>query len=257
MCSSDLIRRTALAQGSWCREISKNAYEIREVARKYIAFSRDNTYDKDVIYRIPICETCQAMNAEIALEAVEYLLDGQRDTLWDKQSGHREETNLPERQERWAKALAGVYWPGRMEEAAPHLFIDGAHNPGAIEVFVDSVRRLKSGKTGGDVLVFSAVSDKKYEKMIAYLCRHLEVRAIIVTKIEDDRGVPAEELLKLFRKYTKTETLCCPRLADALLEARRLQKDGGSAGDIYCLGSLYLAGMVKKLLSGGGLDVEF
>ncbi len=144
-----------------------------------------------------------------------------------------------------------------MEEAAPHLFIDGAHNPGAIEVFVDSVRRLKSGKTGGDVLVFSAVSDKKYEKMIAYLCRHLEVRAIIVTKIEDDRGVPAEELLKLFRKYTKTETLCCPRLADALLEARRLQKDGGSAGDIYCLGSLYLAGMVKKLLSGGGLDVEF
>ena len=41
------------------------------------------------------------MNAEIALEAVEYLLDGQRDTLWDKQSGHREETNLPERQERW------------------------------------------------------------------------------------------------------------------------------------------------------------
>ena len=85
----------------------------------------------------------------------------------------------------------------------------------------------------------------------------LEVRAIIVTKIEDDRGVPAEELLKLFRKYTKTETLCCPRLADALLEARRLQKDGGSAGDIYCLGSLYLAGMVKKLLSGGGLDVEF
>ena len=255
--ASEVIRRTALAQGSWCREISKNAYEIREVARKYIAFSRDNTYDKDVIYRIPICETCQAMNAEIALEAVEYLLDGQRDTLWDKQSGHREEMNLPERQERWAKALAGVYWPGRMEEAAPHLFIDGAHNPGAIEVFVDSVRRLKSGKTGGDVLVFSAVSDKKYEKMIAYLCRHLEVRAIIVTKIEDDRGVPAEELLKLFRKYTKTETLCCPRLADALLEARRLQKDGGSAGDIYCLGSLYLAGMVKKLLSGGGLDVEF
>ena len=58
---------------------------------------------KMLLYRIPICETCQAMNAEIALEAAEYLLDGQRDTLWDKQSGHREETNLPERQERWAE----------------------------------------------------------------------------------------------------------------------------------------------------------
>ena len=46
--ASEVIRRTALARGSWCREISKNAYEIREVARKYIAFSRDNTYDKDV-----------------------------------------------------------------------------------------------------------------------------------------------------------------------------------------------------------------
>ena len=86
------------------------------------------------------------------------------------------------------------------------------------------------------MLVFSAVSDKKYEKMIAYLCRHLEVRAIIVTKIEDDRGVPAEELLKLFRKYTKTETLCCPRLADALLEARRLQRMGDLQGTFIAWG---------------------
>ena len=134
-----------------------------------------------------------------------------------------------------------------MEEAAPHLFIDGAHNPGAIEVFVDSVRRLKSGKTGEDVLVFSAVSDKKYEKMIAYLCRHLEVRAIIVTKIEDDRGVPAEELLKLFRKYTKTETLCCPRLADALLEARTAAKGWGICRGHLLPGVFVSGGHGKKI----------
>ena len=104
-----------------CREISKNAYEIREVARKYIAFSRDNTYDKDVIYRIPICETCQAMNAEIALEAVEYLLDG-RETLCGTNSRDTGKRRIF-RNGRSAglRRLQAYTGPGGWEEAAPHL----------------------------------------------------------------------------------------------------------------------------------------
>ena len=105
------------------------------------------------------------------------------------------------------------------------------------------------------MLVFSAVSDKEYEKMIAYLAGALHVAAVIVTQIEDDRGVGAEELFRLFQKYaTGQSVICRPRLLDALLEAEKQRKD--TEGDVYCIGSLYLAGMVKKLLSGGGLDVE-
>ncbi|QEK18855.1 hypothetical protein LAJLEIBI_02877 [[Clostridium] hylemonae DSM 15053] len=52
------------------------------------------------------------MNAVLALEAAEYLFRSTR------------------QQEKWQKALASVKWQGRMEEAAPHVTIDGAHNPG-------------------------------------------------------------------------------------------------------------------------------
>lgn len=70
-----------------------------------------------------------------------------------------------------------------MEECADHFIIDGAHNPGAIEAFVESVRALKEEEP--PILIFSAVSDKKYEQMIEYLCRHLQTKAFVVTEIED------------------------------------------------------------------------
>lgn len=123
--AAEVIRQTARKQGAPCREISKNAFEIQEVTRKHIAFSRANAYDKDVIYQVPICGCYQAMNAEIALEAAEYLLQGE-----------------VIHEDRWQKALASIHWEGRMEQAAPHLVIDGAHNPGAIEAFVESMKAL-------------------------------------------------------------------------------------------------------------------
>ncbi len=246
-----VIQKTAQEKKAYCREISKNAFEIREVDWKYIAFSRTNAYDKDVIYRIPICGCYQAMNAEIALEAAEYLLG--------KDMMDQPETTRT-RKERWAQALAGVHWPGRMEKAARHLLLDGAHNPGAVEAFVTSIQMLKKGKTQKDVVIFSAVSDKKYEQMIAYLCEHLDVKAFIVTEIADSRGVPAKELFRLFQKYSEKTIICRPLPADALKEAgiQLEQKDQEEKnGDIYCLGSLYLVGEMKKLLSGGGWDVKF
>ncbi len=230
--ASEVIRSAALEKGAPCREISKNAFEIQEVTRKYIAFSRANAYDKDVIdIRIPICGCYQAMNAEIALEAAEYLL-------------REEEVHT----ERWQRALSSLHWEGRMEEAAPHLIIDGAHNPGAIEAFVDSMKALGADKGEGPVLLFAAVSDKKYEQMIAYLCAHLNARAYVATEVEDARRVPAAELARVFRKYTAGKGCCEADLRDAL---RAAEAERGEDGDIYCLGSLYLAGMIKKLTSSG------
>lgn len=230
--ASEVIRRTALAQGSWCREISKNAYEIREVNWKYIAFSRANAYDKDVIYRVPICGCYQVMNAQIALEAAEYLL---KDEMIHKS--------------RWVDAIGSMHWEGRMERVAPHLVIDGAHNPGAVEAFAESVKALGADEGEGQVIIFSAVSDKKYEQMIEYLCRNMNASTYIVTEIEDKRRVPAEELERLFKKYTRKKVYRAGSLKEALEKAESERVDDG---DIFCLGSLYLAGMVKKLLAGGG-----
>ncbi len=230
--ASEVIRNTAMERGAPCREISKNAFEIREVTRKYIAFSRGNAYDKDVIYQVPICGCYQAMNAEIAICAAEYLM--------------RDEDIC---KERWKEAVASLQWEGRMEQAAPHLIIDGAHNPGAVEAFVESVNALGFNQNEAPVILFSAVRDKKYEQMIAYLCENLNARAYVVTEVDDARKVPADELGRVFKRYTAKKVICASDVDDALRAAREERK---GAGDVYCLGSLYLAGMIKKRLEGGG-----
>ena len=220
--AAEVIKAKASELGVSCREVTKNAYEIQEVHRKYIAFSRRSAYDKDVIFQVPMCGCYQAMNAELALEASEYLLAG-------------EEIHM----DRWKEALA------------EHITVDGAHNPGAMEAFVESVKALDESERGEMVLLFSAVSDKKYDQMIEYLCENLDVKAYVVTQIEDERGVPAEELADVFRRYTDRPVYCKERLEDAV---RTAMNERGETGEIYCLGSLYLVGMMKKLLAGGAID---
>ena len=232
--AAEVIKAKASELGVSCREVTKNAYEIQEVHRKYIAFSRRSAYDKDVIFQVPMCGCYQAMNAELALEASEYLLAG-------------EEIHM----DRWKEALAELHWEGRMDRVGAHITVDGAHNPGAMEAFVESVKALDESERGEMVLLFSAVSDKKYDQMIEYLCENLDVKAYVVTQIEDERGVPAEELADVFRRYTDRPVYCKERLEDAV---RTAMNERGETGEIYCLGSLYLVGMMKKLLAGGAID---
>lgn len=232
--AAEVIKAKASELGVSCREVTKNAYEIQEVHRKYIAFSRRSAYDKDVIFQVPMCGCYQAMNAELALEASEYLLAG-------------EEIHM----DRWKEALAELHWEGRMERVGAHITVDGAHNPGAMEAFVESVKALDESERGEMVLLFSAVSYKKYDQMIEYLCENLDVKAYVVTQIEDERGVPAEELADVFRRYTDRPVYCKERLEDAV---RTAMNERGETGEIYCLGSLYLVGMMKKLLAGGAID---
>ena len=221
-----------------CREISKNAFEIREVTRNHIAFSRRNAYDKDVIWQVPICGCYQVMNAQIALEALECLL------------GNCE--SEPDRRKKWVDAVASIHWEGRMEEVAEHVLVDGAHNPGAIEAFVESIHLLYPEPEPLPIVVFSAVADKDYEWMIAYLCRYLPAKLYIVTEIPDKRRVSAEELKKVFERYTDCEVVAKSDIGDALKEAY----DRRGESEIYCLGSLYLVGAIKERIAGGNNHAE-
>ena len=49
-----------------------------------------------------------------------------------------------------------------MERVAEHFLLDGAHNPGAVKAFVESVKAVFPGEK--PIVIFSVVSDKKYEK---------------------------------------------------------------------------------------------
>lgn len=228
--AAKVIRQTASEHQAPCRKITDHAYEIREVSRNHIAFSRKNAYDKDITWYVPICGTYQVKNAELALQALEYVFEGS-EIDWEK----------------WAKAIASVKWEGRMELAAPHLTVDGAHNPGALEAFVQSIHMLPKDKWELPVIIFSAVSDKKYEQMIAYLCREIKAKAYIVTEVDDRRKVPVKELGEIFEKYTSVPVYQRDSIKEVIDTAYEVRGDS----EIYCLGSLYLVGAVKKYLAGG------
>ncbi len=224
-----VIRRKAREMGSDCREISKNAFEIREITDKHIAFSRVNAYDKCVTWKLTGCGTYQMMNASLAIAAAEELLK-----------------NSKIHYEKWQKALSLLTWEGRMEEILPGVFVDGAHNPGAVEAFVESVQALTEAGDGEElpVILFSAVEDKEYEQMIAYLTKNMDAAAYVVTEIEDKRKVPAKVLAEVFERHTSRDVMAEPDIEKAVKKALKLK---GKRGRLYCLGSLYLVGEIKKI----------
>ena len=147
--------------------------------------------------------------------------------------------------------MYSVHWAGRMEEIKPGVYIDGAHNIGAIIKFVESVQNISQITKGKQVLLFSAVQEKDYKKMIAYLCRHMHLDEVIITTIADIRGENAEKLATIFQKYTDSTIIIEHTFKNAW---ERANKEKGTEGRLYCLGSLYLVGMIKELTVGGSLN---
>ena len=221
-CSNRVIEEKAAGLGISCKKIGKNAFDILGIEEKHIAFSCVNAYYEDVIWKLNNIGIYQPENAMLAMEAMRELF---------AESGHPA---------RWKAALFNVKWQGRMEEVLPGIYVDGAHNISAIERFTESVP--DTGK--GNLILFSAVQDKDYEEMIACLCRNVKADGYVVTHIEDKRAEDTEKLAAVFRKYTKKPVLVRASLQDAWEYVPKNQK----GRTVYCLGSLYLVGMVKAMI---------
>lgn len=220
--SNQVIEKRAKELGIPCKKVSKNAFEILENDEKYIAFSCANAYYGDVTWKLNNTGRYQAENAMLALEVMRYLF-GAKGEL-----------------QKWQETLRACKVGGRMEEVLPHIYIDGAHNISAIERFVESVPK----DTTGIGILFSVVEDKDYEEMIACLCQQVDADFFVITHIADKRAADTEKLAEIFRQYTEKPVLVQDSLKDAWNYVTSNQKDR----TIYCLGSLYLVGMVKALI---------
>ncbi len=236
---TEVIKKEAEEKQAPYFPVTDKSFTLQEVTGKYIAFSRSNAYDKSVTYQVPFCGYYQVMNAELAIEAAEYLLD------FAEKTGENQEKECVfcGYEATWARAIASMKWPGRMEYITEHMVVDGAHNPGAIEAFVKSISLLEEEEP--PVIMFSAVKDKDYKQMIRLLCSGINAKAFVVTEIEDERKVSAEVLAEIFKIYTTAPVRCCKNLSDATKAA---EEERQGKGLIYCLGSLYLVGMIKKYL---------
>ncbi|MCD7842835.1 MAG: hypothetical protein LUG56_10250, partial [Lachnospiraceae bacterium] len=197
----------------------------------------------------------------------------------------------PEHSISTAQAVEGIAltrWPGRMETVLPGVVLDGAHNADGIQEFIRTVQSVQ-GKTrlpaDGEsereqprriTLLFSAVSDKEYGKMIREICEGIQLSAVVVTQVGGSRVVPAERLAEAFRICLDgcsdtsadfsgtgaadhgTDEGSAPRtdanpqipvlvktdVREAFETALRLKGDGM----LFCAGSLYLVGELKAIL---------
>lgn len=140
------------------------------------------------------------------------------------------------------EGIRKVSWAGRMETILPGVIVDGAHNADGVAQFVKTVAQFR--KDNRVILLFSAVSDKEYEKMIRLICEQIKPDAVIAAQIQGERQILAENLAGLFRKYGADEVYAESEVPSALRKALKLQQ----GGMVFCVGSLYLIGEIKAFL---------
>ncbi|MDE5823774.1 MAG: bifunctional folylpolyglutamate synthase/dihydrofolate synthase, partial [Lachnospiraceae bacterium] len=232
---SDIIRDKAAKLHCRCHAVSENDYKINEIQKKFIDFSVVSRYYDYGRLIAATTAVYQAENAAVAVRTCEVL---------KKDCGFEEFTV-----ESIRVGIRKMHWSCRMEEVKPGVFIDGAHNEDGIAAFVQSLKQSPDLRNAGKdrcVLIFSAVRDKQYDKMIEMLCGLLMITDFVVTQIPGERGANLEELGKIFDQYVNKDAqriYTYEKIEDALAFGLSVR---GDTGKVYIVGSLYLAGIVES-----------
>lgn len=224
-----VIREKAKEMKSSCFSLSKKDYVFLNFKNKIIDFSYFSRYYGYVRLCIHTTALYQVQNASLAARAAELILDESRLT-----------------KEQIAAGVAKVQWAGRMEEVSSGIFADGAHNEDGVKAFLASAAQDEC--RGKRILIFSAVLDKQYEKMLALICESGLFGHIIVTKINNNRALSRQELMQAALKYPGISIDWQENSTEALQTAVKEKKESDC---VYIAGSLYLVGEVKQTIGQG------
>ncbi len=193
---------------------------------KSIDFLLNCGYDEKIKVTVPYLAPYQVVNSSLALLALR-VIDPER-TICMEQA---------------AEGIARTRWPGRMETVLPGVVLDGAHNADGIREFIRTLQGVQKKIS----ILFSAVSDKEYEKMIQEICEGVRLSSVVVTQVGGSRVVPAGQLADVFRRYTDAPVTAKTDVREAFEAALQLRGDGM----LFCAGSLYLVGELKAILGEG------
>ena len=208
--------------------LHEEMYEILGNTDKSIDFSLNCGYYEHTKVTAPYLASYQVVNSALALLAMDVI---------DKKGEIPVELRVD--------AIRQTRWQGRMETVLPGVILDGAHNADGVKEFVRTVQSVQDKYPV--VMLFSAVVEKNYEKMIETICTQTKPFAVVVTEIQGDRIVPANTLAEVFRKYTDAQVMAEPDIKDAFKKALAVKKDGL----LFCAGSLYLVGELKGIIERG------
>lgn len=224
--SAKIIENAAKKCNSVPYLVDEKSFKIHKMERKQIDFSLENRYYKNSMFSISNTAIYQTANVALALEVIALL---GRDKNWNTDC--------------IVSAVEKNHWEGRMEEIEHNIYLDGAHNPDGIRQFLKTAQWMKEGRKM--YLLFGAVCEKDYSRMIEEICSMGSFDGFVITRIQNHRALELEVMRKEFEKNTDK-----PVYADAsILKAYELAK--GLLGEedlLMCAGSLYLVGAVKELI---------
>jgi dihydrofolate synthase/folylpolyglutamate synthase len=220
-----VIEEIAKEHSSKMIPVSEKSYKYFMNDGKTIDFLFHSQYYGNIQLHIQTIAKYQVMNASLAVEAVGAADKDKRITT-----------------EMIREGLAHTIWKGRMEEAAPKVFFDGAHNSAGIAEFVKTARQF-AGKERITIL-FAAVKEKNYQDMIQKICQEIPMDAVVVTQVGGAREVEAETQGLIFQKYTEAPVYIENDIEKAYKEALAKQEEG----ILFCVGSLYLIGELETMI---------
>ena len=219
--------------------MEKNAkiYNAREVGletiertpRKTAFFAKQEYFDK-IYIELSLAGHHQLQNAGVVIRAVAAL----NDAGYDIAPAHVQ------------RGLANVHWHGRMEIVSenPIIILEGAHNSQGAQAAANNMETLFEGKEV--TLVMGIMADKEFGDIVRTLVA--AAKKVIFTKpIYDFRAAQPKELMKALGASPK-EIIIEDDCHAAIKKAMKITETNGV---IFCSGSLYLIGDLRKFIKEG------
>ncbi len=223
--SAKVIEQKAIECESNIYRLTKSNYEVNAINNKTIDFSFNSEYYNYGDLNIRKTGIFQIENSMLAILGVSIILS---------KGLEKRSINL---------VLTDTIWEGRMEEVLKDIYVDGAHNEEAILVFINTINDCYQDKQIN--LLFAVANDKDYSKMIKNLCQKLKINKVYITAIEGERTTPVVKVENFFRENSVDNIVVISDIEAAFNKAR---SEKSSEDRLFCVGSLYLAGTIKKIL---------
>ncbi len=189
---------------------------------------------------LPLYGEHQALNASIAVAAVEAFLGGGEQPL---------ETEIV------TTGLAEVTSPGRLEivRRSPTVLVDAAHNLAGAQALREALNdSFTFTKLVGLVAI---LQDKDADAILEALEPMLD--HVVISRTTSARAMSPTELGKLAEEIFGEDRVTVIRdLPDALDQAAALADDGGVGGGVLATGSVVTAAEVRLLVGAGGDGAE-
>ena len=150
--------------------------------------------------------------------------------------------------------LANVHWPGRMEvmdatlhPRRPLIVLEGAHNLQGATAAAENMRNLLANRQ--ITLLVGVLKDKEHDEIVRTLAAPAD--SVVFTKpLYDHKATPPAELAAALGDAHGKPVHIIDNCLDALQHAIDITPEGGA---IFCSGSLYLVGDVRKWLNERGV----